>query len=791
VNARGRSGTAAFLVLAVIAGVIAARAHYTADLSAFLPRAPSAAQRVLVEQLRAGPAARLIIGAIGGASPATRALLSGRMVAGLRANPAFESVANGDAASLARDREFLFRHRYLLSEAVTAERFTATGLHAAIAASLDALASPEGPLVKSLFTQDPTGELLGIIDDLGPGRAPRTSAGVWSSRDGNEALILVQLRAAGSDNDAQRAACEALRAAFADARAVLPAAERTSVTLTLSGAPVFAVAARTLIEGEVMRLSSLSALLITLLLLFVYRSLPALLLGLVPVLGGALAGVAAVALGFGVVHGITLGFGVTLIGEAVDYSIYLFVQGGAAAHGDWRRHVWPTIRLGVLTSLAGFAALLPSDFQGLAQLGLYSIAGLIAAALITRFVLPAWIPRGLAIRDLRAPGQRLLRALGPLHRLRALLWLVPLVAALVLYLHRGALLGHELAALSPVPLQDQQLDERLRADLGAAQVRFMVVAPAPDREAALLAAERLGEHLTPLIDDGTIAGFDSPSRYLPPVSVQRARLAALPGPDALAARVAEAVQGLPVSAAVLAPFLAAVQEARAAGDLGRSDLEGTSFAGLTDALLVRGASGYSALLPVSAASGDLTDAAAGRVRAALAAADPHAVLLDLTGETDRLYLGYLRQAITLSLAGFLAIVVLLLIVLRDPRRVLRVLAPLALAVLAVAALLVGLGERLTILHLVGMLLTVAVGSNYALFFDRASHDPARGSVPLTLTSLVVANLATVLAFGVLAGSRVPMLADLGRTVAPGTFLALLFAAVLSAPVLAADPEAGA
>jgi len=44
------------------------------------------------------------------------------------------------------------------------------------------------------------------------------------------------------------------------------------------------------------------------------------------VLSGALAGVAAVSLGFGVVHGITLGFGTALIGEAVDYSIYLFMQ---------------------------------------------------------------------------------------------------------------------------------------------------------------------------------------------------------------------------------------------------------------------------------------------------------------------------------------------------------------------------------------------------------------------------------------------------------------------------------
>jgi len=791
VTVPARTGTVIFLVFALLAGVIAARARYTADLSAFLPRAPSAAQQVLVEQLREGPAARLIIAAIAGGTPATRASVSGALVAALRTNAAFASADNGDAQSVARDQDFLFRHRYVLSAAVTAEHFTVAGLHDAIGASLDALASPEGPLIKPLFAQDPTGELLGILDDLGPGRAPRASGGVWSSRDGSQALIVLQLRAAGSDNDAQRGACEAVRQAFFAARATLPAADRDSLTLTLSGAPVFAVAARTLIEGEVMRLSGLSAFLITLLLLFVYRSLSALVLGLVPVLGGALAGVAAVALGFGTVHGITLGFGVTLIGEAVDYSIYLFVQGGAAAHGLWRRNVWPTIRLGVLTSIVGFAALLPSDFQGLAQLGLYSIAGLSAAALITRFVLPAWIPGGLAIRDLRPPGEQLLRALEPLHRARALLLFVPLIAACVFYVHRGALLSHELAALSPVPLKDQQLDERLRADLGAPQVRFMVVAPANDRDTALLAAERLGERLTPLIDDGTIAGFDSASRYLPPASVQRARLAALPAPGELSARLAQAVAGLPVNAALLAPFITAVGEARAGGVLTRAELQGTSFASVTDALVVRSATGYSALLPVSAASGDLTEAAAARLRAAISAADAHAVLLDLTGETDRLYLSYLRQAIELSLAGFLAIVVLLLLVLRDLERVTRVLAPLALAVLAVAALLVGVGARLTILHLVGMLLIVAVGSNYALFFDRASHDPERGSVPLTLTSLLVANLATVLAFGVLAGSRVPMLADLGSAVAPGAFLALLFAAMLSAPSLRAPRAAAA
>jgi predicted exporter len=779
-NRAGLRSTALFVLFALVAAVIAVRAHYSADLSAFLPRSPTATQQLLVEQLREGPAARLILVAIGGANPGARARVSMALGRTLRTDPAFASVSNGEAQTLERDRAFLFQHRYLLSEAVTPEHFTVLGLHEAIVGSLQALASSEGPLLKPLFAHDPTGELLTIMDAIGTERTPRSSEGVWSSRDGAQALLVLQTRAPGADTDAEEAACAQVRRAFAAARAALPPQERAGLTLRLSGPPVFAVASRALIEGEVVRLSGLSAFFISLLLLFAYRSLSALLLGLVPVAAGALTGVAAVALGFPAVHGLTLGFGVTLIGEAVDYSIYLFVQGTSHAGGDWRQSVWPTIRLGALTSIAGFAALLPSNFQGLAQLGLYSVAGLTAAALTTRYVLPAWLPASLAMRDLRAPGAWLLRVLQQLRRVRAALVLIPVVAGVILVLHRGALLSHDLAALSPVPAAEQDFAERLSADLGAPDVRYMVLTSAPQPEAALAAAESLGQRLVPLVDAGVIAGFDSASRYLPSDGLQRARQQSLPPAPQLQTRLREALVGLPVSEAVLQPFLAEVEQARTAPLLRRADLEGTSFAAAVDALLVPTSGGYSALLPIAAAgSVDLSDQAAARVRQAIGAGDEHGVLLDLKGETNRLYLGYLKQAIELSLLGFAAIVLLLGAMLRSAVRVMRVLTPLALAVIAVAGLLIASGHSLTILHLVGMLLIVAVGSNYALFFDRTAQAPQEGSVSLTLTSLLLANTATVLAFGVLAFSRVPVLSDLGSTVAPGAFLALLFAAILS------------
>ena len=765
-----------WIVCAAIAAGIVVRARYSTDLSAFLPRRATPMQQLLVEQLHEGPAAHLIIAAISGADAETRGEVSRQMAQRLRANPAFLAIDNGDETQLQRDRQFLFEHRYLLSARVSPEHFTTAGLHEAIAEGLEALASPAGPLVKPLFLRDPTLELLAILESLDASHAPHTAGGVWSSPDGTRALILAHTRASGADLDGQQAALASFRGSFDVARATLAPAQRAGLTLNVSGPPVFAVVSRATIKSQVWRLSSISALGIAALLLLVYRSVPLLALTLVPVASGALAGVAAVALGFPAVHGLTLGFGVTLIGESVDYAIYLFIQRAA----DFPRAVWPTIRLGVLTSICGFAVLLPSAITGLAQLGLYSIAGLIAAALVTRFVLPPWLPRMSQARDLTALGESLERLAARLRESRWALLAVALLAVLVLYVHRGRIFSHELAALSPISAADMQLDERLRADAGAPDVRYVVVASADDRESALAAADTLSAALTRLTDSGVIGGFASPGQFLPSRAMQEARRGSLPDAGALRNRLAAALAGLPLTAARLEPFVQEVEQARSSPLLGEADLGGTSLSRVVDALLLRTPSGWSALLPLSAQdSGDLAPQAVEAVRSTVAASGARAELLDLKGEADRLYADYLLNAVRLACGGLIAILALLAIALRSPTRVLRVLAPLLLAVLTVAAMLAAMGRPLTILHVVGMLLIVAVGSNYALFFDRSAIHPREGSVPLILASLLTANLATVIAFGVLAFSRVPLLADLGSTVAPGTLLALLFAAILA------------
>ena len=149
----------------------------------------------------------------------------------------------------------------------------------------------------------------------------------------------------------------------------------------------------------------------------------------------------------------------------------------------------------------------------------------------------------------------------------------------------------------------------------------------------------------------------------------------------------------------------------------------------------------------------------------------------MKGETDRLYSGYLHEAVLLSLGGLLAIVALLFTVCRSLPRVLRLILPLAAAVLCVVGGLSLFGQSLILLHLVGLLLVVAVGSNYALFFDRVEAGAALS--PRTLASMLLANLTTIAGFGLLAFSKVAILQAMGITVAPGVILALVFAAVFA------------
>ena len=761
------------LALALICAGIAVRSQYRTDMGDFLPQAHSLAQQALEAQVSSGGASRILMLSIAGAPPPVLARLSLNLGARLRANPAFLAVLNGDAAAMQGVQAFVWKHRYLLSADTTPARFTTAGLHAALQNDLALLSSDLGAVVSGSLPADPTGAALSLAQQLGApaGHGPQMRGGAWFSPDGRAALLLLRTAAPGFDIDAEAKALALIRAQFAALRAGLPGAEQAQ--LQMSGPGVFAVATRDVTKRDVSRLSILATTGAVLFLLFAYRSPRVLLLGLLPVGCGALAATAAVSLAFGFVHAITLGFGITLIGEAMDYSIYLLTQTleGDRAERTLAR-IWPTLRLGAMTSIAGFCTMLFSDFTGFAQLGLFSVAGLVAAAAATRFVLPRLVPEGFfaaGAANIGAPLRLLLRGQ---RQVRAVLALLLVAAVVALAAHRGPVWDNNLLDLSPLSPAMQALDQRLSHDLGVPDTRYFIAYRAPSREQALETSESLQPILAPLVTKKIIGGFDLPSLVLPSERTQRARLAALPASATLHAAFDQALAGLPFRPESFAPFFTDIAQARSGGLLTGAGLPALLSLRL-HAMLTRSEHGWTVLAPLQ------TVADAARLKEALGSAlPPGAVLVDLDRQSADLLHTFQREAVTLAVVGSLAILILLFLGLRAPRQVLAVAGPVAAAVLLTAAILTS-GGKLSIFMVAGFLLIVALGSNYCLFFARRDQAAAEGA--RALDSIMLANICTVAAYGLLSLSHIPVLHDIGVTVAIGTFLCLVCGAAFSAP----------
>ena len=766
-TASARWPIAAWFCFILVCVVVVSRTQISTDLSAFLPRSPTASQQILVEQLRNGVVSRLILIGIEGDAPPSLAQTSKRLAAQLRAQKTFSSVNNGEDISAQADREFMWRNRYLLSPAVAPGHFSVTSLRAALEEDLQMLGSPAAILLQKVLPSDPTGELLRLIDQFVGQAKPRVEDGVWFSPDGKRAVLVAQTQAAGYDIDAQEEALARIRHAFMQASGTA-----TAQKLLVSGPGVFSVHSRASIKDDAWRFSLIATSLVATLLLTLYRSPRVLALGLLPVASGALAGVAAVSIVFGSVHGITLGFGATLIGEGVDYAIYLFTQiAPNVTPRNTLARIWPTLRLGVLTSICGFSAMLLASFPGLAQLGLFSIVGLIVAVAVTRYVLPALLPIDFTVRAANTLAPAVNAAAQRAAVLRyPLIGLVVLAAAFIA-IRESALRNDSLASLSPVSMRDQALDADLRRAIGAPDVRHLVVVTAKDEQAALEASEKIGALLQRLSERKLLAGFESPAAAIPSVAMQRTRQTALPDEAVLREDLAQAQRGLPFRGGLFEPFIRDVAAAKMQSPLERNNLQGTGLALKVDSLLVERATGWAAMLPLRGVS----DAPAiARELAEL----PHGevVLLDLKRESDELYQTYRREIINYSLLGAFAIVVLLFMSLRAWRRVLGVLTPLLGAVIITWAIFTAAGSALSIFHLVGLLLVVAVGSNYALFFDRRTASVQERE--RTIISLLFANLSTVIGFGLLAFSQAPVLHGIGATVAIGAILSLIFSAIL-------------
>ncbi|MFT3897360.1 MAG: MMPL family transporter [Thermomonas sp.] len=744
-----------WLALLLLGGCwLSQRLALSGDLRKFMPEARTPAQKLLLDELGEGPGSRLLLVALSGAKPETLAAQSQALREALSQDKRFAFVANGGEVGLDAIPERLRPYRYLLSPTLDEGRFDADTLRDELQQRVQDLGSPAAAMIEPLLPSDPTLETLKLAESWQPANAPQRLYDAWFDAKGREALLAVQTVAPGFDPTGQQDAVAALQSAFAKVRG------DSGSRMELSGPGAFSVEIGGRTQREASWIGSFDTIGLVVLLVLAYRSWKQPLFGVLPLASAGLAGLAAVAWWFaGGVHGITVAFGFTLIGVVQDYPIHLFSHQRAGIT-PWQnaRAIWPTLATGVASTCIAYVTFLLSGVDGLQQLAVFTIVGLLTAALTTRLLLPALLDP--APRDPASwPWvEKLWDAIERVPRPRLRWWtLLAALAIACIVLPHAPFWQNDLSRLTPVPPAALARDAQLRSELGAPDVRYLLAIRGNDAESVLEKSEALRPALDAEVANRNLASYDMAARYLPSAELQRARQSRLPGAAQAQVALAEASRDLPFRDDAFSPFLQDLAAARNAKPLEISDLAGTPLEASVSGLLLAHPGDATALVSLAGIRDPAT-------LSKLASAHG-AELLDLKDASESLVVAY-RERVLWALAGAAVLLALTVwLALRAPRRVLRVLLPMALTTLLILAVLRVSGVELTLFHLVALILAAGLGLDYALFFDHAGDDHA--DQLRTLHALVVCSLTTLLVFLLLALSSIPVLRAIGSTVTIG------------------------
>ena len=743
---------------------INARLAVSADLRLFMPAPRTQEQRLLVQNIGESPASRLLLVAISGDEPAALAIVSKKLAAALTANTAFGFVTNGEQNTLDFPEELL-PYRYLLTDSFDPQPLDQRRLAAELGDRAADMASPAAGFLEEWLPRDPTLEVLHLATRWQPRFEPRRVDDVWFSADSRRALLLAETRAAAFDPDGQTRALDALRAEFMRARGT------STAELLVSGSGYFSSVIKKRTQAEASWFGSAATLGLILLMWFAYRHAGFTLLGALPLVSAALAGLVAVSALFDSVHGITLAFGFTLIGVAQDYPIHLFshLAPGESALQTARK-VWRPLATGVASTCIAYLAFLVSGVTGLAQLACLTVTGLMVAGVTTRFVLPRIVPAPRRDPASSAILDRLNERIARLPRPAWLFALIPLVAAAVFLWRPAGFWQNDLSKLTPVPTDLLRADAELRREMATPDLRYLLVASGVGENMVLTDLRRLEPGLAASVKNGALGSYDHAARYLPSLEVQRARQAALPGTAELRAMLRASVAGLPFRDDLFEPFVADVARAKTLPPLTRAALAETPLRlSVNDLLFSRDGRWYGLVSLF-----DVRDPAA---VAALTRTTRGVTFFDLKSASETLVAAQRSRIIDCLLIAAALLVVVIGIALRKLSRVLRVLAPMVLTTFVILAVLRACDVSLNLFHLISLVLAAGLGLDYALFFEHAAYDASEQK--RTLHALMICAASTLLVFALLALSTVPVLQAIGVTVSLGVVANFVLALLLS------------
>lgn len=704
-------------------------------------------------------------------------------------NTAFTDIRSADLRMGEALGQFYFPHRFKLLTPEQTEALSHNGLERLIASATQQLYNAFSYANSQLLTQDP---LLLFPDNLlalAPSTKLSASQGILLAHpqsvdtkqgvDNSEGVAAIVM-AKGTESAFNPNAQLRQQAALAQALNAV-SAQYPSIQVLQAGALFHAIEATNTAKSEISVLGLASLLGVVLLVWLAFRSVMPLLLAIVTISSGLLLAVTFTLSVFGELHLLTLVFGTSLIGIAIDYSFHFYCERlsdherGAQATVAY---IFPTVSLAFITSALAYVGIGLAPFPGMQQVAIFCASGLLGAYLTLVLAYPllagSKLPSG--ERPLTLAQAYLAKLTGFSNKLVSP-WGLSLFA---LVLSGVCLLGisklnvdDDIRHLQQSPASVTEPEDKLRKLLSGGTDNQFLLVRAPSEEALLQRLEALSPQLDAAIKQQELGNYVSLSRYLPSKQKQDAAyqlqgkiyqsqlttvLNSIGLDDGLAPELSAAYLAAKDSYITptdffelglgkqLAPLWLAPQ---GFAPLGHSTESATNPDNTN-----QGNDNHGAIVLL----GGIEDISALKARFAN---DAQVQLIDKVADISTV-MGHYRL-LTLKLLGLALVIALLLFSLSfGLKKATVVVAVPALAAVLTLAILGLVGSPLSLFHALALILVFGIGIDYSLFFaSAAQHGKA------VMMAVFMSACSTLLAFGLLAFSQTQAIHYFGLTLSLG------------------------
>ncbi|MCT8868417.1 MMPL family transporter [Shewanella xiamenensis] len=704
-------------------------------------------------------------------------------------NTAFTDIRSADIQMGEALGQYYFPHRFKLLTPEQADALTHNGLDSLVASATQQLYNAFSYANSQLLTQDPLllfpANLLALAPSsklsakqgilLAHPQSVDTKQGVDNS-EGVAAIVMAKGKDSAFNPNAQLIQQAALTQALTTVTE-----QYAGIQVLQAGALFHAIEATNAAKSEISILGLASLLGVVLLVWLAFRSVMPLLLAIVTISSGLLLAVTFTLSVFGELHLLTLVFGTSLIGIAIDYSFHFYCE----RLSDHQRsaqatvaYIFPTVSLAFITSALAYVGIGLAPFPGMQQVAIFCASGLLGAYLTLVLAYPL------------LAGSKLPSGERPLNLAQAYLTKLSgfsnkLVSPWGLSLFTLLLVGVCLLGISQLKVDDDirhlqqspasvtEPEDKLRKLLSGGTDNQFLLVRAPNEEALLQRLETLSPQLDAAIKQQELGNYVSLSRYLPSKQKQDAAyqlqgeiyqsqlttvLSHIGLDDSLAPSLSAVYLDAKDSYITPADFFELGFGKQLAplwlAPLGLAPLEHSTEPRASADNTQRGSDSHGAIVLL----GGIEDIAALKARFAK---DPQVQLIDKVADISTV-MGHYRL-LTLKLLGLALVIALLLFSLSfGLKKATVVVAVPALAAVHTLAILGLVGSPLSLFHALALILVFGIGIDYSLFFAAAAqHGRA------VMMAVFMSACSTLLAFGLLAFSQTQAIHYFGLTLSLG------------------------